>query len=150
MCIQRHAHTHTHTHTSRDICTHRKLASRKWGFFQQNQSACTSPNIWHNSLLLTHTSQRAAFNHSLTYSHKHSWALPALPLGLSSWLKHSLPRRKWMRASGWPGGQWDRPTNDMSQIWCQRRPICASVAALSGWCWQWTLHNRMILQSMSF
>lgn len=108
---QMYAYKGTSTHPSQTFASTRtgwQLASRKWGSFLRNQSACTLPNIWHNSTPLTHTSQRAAFNHSLTYSHRHSWALPALPLGLLSWLKHSLPRRKWMRAPGWSCGQRDR------------------------------------------
>lgn len=56
--------------------------------------------IWCKLLSLTHISQ-VLFNQSLTYTHRPSSGLPALHLGPLSWLKCSLPHRKWMRALGW-------------------------------------------------
>lgn len=123
------AYTHTHTHTSRLLCfsltlqwssqmyayrgahTHpetlarrltTQLASRKWAFFQRDERA--RPSVWHNSLLLTHTSQRAAFNHSLTLTNTPGLCQLCLWASRHDWNTHWLPR-KWMRASGWPGGQ---------------------------------------------
>lgn len=78
--VRTHSPTHLHLHAHNESLQAANEASIS-GIIQHTHAQMFDTISFFFLVPLTHTSQGAAFNHSLTNTHKHSWALPALPLG---------------------------------------------------------------------